>query len=78
MGLFAMSAAVFADDLPRFAREVEPGRATRERNFLPFIRWLARTHPIDTFPCEDPMEAVGVNTPEELKLIEQYLTGRSA
>jgi bifunctional UDP-N-acetylglucosamine pyrophosphorylase / glucosamine-1-phosphate N-acetyltransferase len=76
MGLFAMSSAVFREGLPRFARDVEVGEATRERNFLPFIPWLARTHPIVTFPCEDPMEAVGVNTPDELRLVEQYLRER--
>jgi len=78
MGLFAMSSSVFTQWLPRFARDVEVGRATRERNFLPFIPWLARTHAIATFPCEDPMEAVGVNTPEDLRLVEQYLAERSA
>ena len=78
MGLFAMSGRVFREDLPRFAREVEIGQATGERNFLPFIPSLARTETIVTFPCEDPMEAVGVNTPEELRLVEQYLIGRSA
>jgi NDP-sugar pyrophosphorylase family protein len=74
MGLFAMSPSVFTALLPRYAGEVEVGHATRERNFLPFIPWLARTHEIVTFPCEHPMEAVGVNTPEELKLVEDYLT----
>jgi bifunctional UDP-N-acetylglucosamine pyrophosphorylase/glucosamine-1-phosphate N-acetyltransferase len=78
MGLFAMSSSVFSQCLPRFARDVEVGHATRERNFLPFIPWLARTQPVVTFPCEDPMEAVGVNTPEELGLVEKYLSERSA
>jgi len=76
MGLFAMSGRVFEDDLPRFADDVEVGQATGERNFLPFIPWLARTQSIVTFPCEDAMEAVGVNTPEELKLVEEYLRRR--
>ena len=78
IGLFAMSTRAFDEDLPRFAGGVEVGQSTRERNFLPFIPWLARTQPVVTFPCEDPMEAVGVNTPEELKLVEEYLRGRSA
>lgn len=76
MGLFAMSRGVFTDCLPRYAEEVEVGEATRERNFLPFIPWLARTQPILTFPCEDPMEAIGVNTPDELREIEEYLRSR--
>ena len=73
MGLFAISPPVFTALLPRYASEVQVGQATRERNFLPFIPWLARTHEIVTFPCEHPMEAVGVNTPEELKMVEDYL-----
>ena len=78
IGLFAMSGAVFEEDLPRFAREVEIGHSTGERNFLPFIPWLARAQPVVTFPCEDPIEAVGVNTPEELMLVEEYLRRRAS
>jgi hypothetical protein len=51
---------------------------TRERNFLPFIPWLARTHAVVTFPCEHPMEAIGVNTPEDLARVERYLQQRTA
>lgn len=76
IGLFAISGRAFDDDLPRFAAGVEVGQSTRERNFLPFIPWLARTQRVVTFPCEDPMEAVGVNTPEDLKLVEEYLGRR--
>jgi bifunctional UDP-N-acetylglucosamine pyrophosphorylase / glucosamine-1-phosphate N-acetyltransferase len=73
IGVFALSRAAYTDLLPRYAREVEVGGATRERNFLPFIPWVARAHEVLTFPCTDPMEAVGVNTPEELKQVEEYL-----
>jgi bifunctional N-acetylglucosamine-1-phosphate-uridyltransferase/glucosamine-1-phosphate-acetyltransferase GlmU-like protein len=73
MGLFAMSRRTFCEQLPEYAESVEPGRATRERNFLPFIPWLARSEAIETFPAENPTEAVGVNTPEDLALVERYL-----
>lgn len=73
MGLFAMSPGTYVERLPAYAMAVETGSATGERNFLPFIPWLARTHTVTTFPCEDPMEAVGVNTPEELAAVEAYL-----
>jgi bifunctional UDP-N-acetylglucosamine pyrophosphorylase/glucosamine-1-phosphate N-acetyltransferase len=73
MGLFALSATTYFDRLPSYARDVEVGRATGERNFLPFIPWLARTETVTTFPAEDPMEAVGINTPQDLALVEQYL-----
>lgn len=76
MGLFALSPEAYCDLLPKYAREVEIGHATGERNFLPFIPWVAARADVRTFPSEDPMEAVGVNTPEELALVERYLTGR--
>lgn len=73
MGLFALSRGAFARDLHEYASSVEPGRATGERNFLPFIPWVASRANIVTFPCTDPMEAVGINTPEELQQVEQWL-----
>jgi bifunctional UDP-N-acetylglucosamine pyrophosphorylase/glucosamine-1-phosphate N-acetyltransferase len=77
LGLFAMSVRTFRELLPKYAREVEVGAGTGERNFLPFIPWLARMDTIATFPCEDPMEAVGINTPEELGMVERYLLSLS-
>lgn len=76
-GLFALSAAAFAELLPQFAREAEPAAGTGERNFLPFIAWLAARRPVVTFPCETPDEAIGVNTPEELALVERHLRART-
>lgn len=77
MGLFALSPKSYFDRLPAYAQSVEVGHATRERNFLPFIPWLARIETVTTFPSESPMEAVGVNTPEELAIVERYLASRS-
>jgi bifunctional UDP-N-acetylglucosamine pyrophosphorylase/glucosamine-1-phosphate N-acetyltransferase len=74
MGLFALSAATYSERLTQYAHSVEIGSATGERNFLPFIPWLARTETVTTFPAENPMEAVGVNTPEDLAVVERYLT----
>ncbi len=73
MGLFAMSADAYLHSLPRYAAEVEMGKATGERNFLPFIPWLARRGGVTTFPATNPMEAIGVNTVEELEIVERYL-----
>ena len=78
MGLFGLTARAFFEMLPEFARHVEAGSATRERNFLPFIPWIAARAPVMTFPAVDPMEAVGVNTPEERQEIERYLAARDA
>lgn len=77
IGVFGLSPESYGVLLPRYAHEVEIGGATGERNFLPFIPWVARTRDVLTFPCTDPMEAIGVNTPEELKQVEEYLTRRA-
>jgi bifunctional UDP-N-acetylglucosamine pyrophosphorylase/glucosamine-1-phosphate N-acetyltransferase len=75
-GLFSLSAPAYHHVLPEYAQHVAAGRATGERNFVPFIAWLAATHDVLTFACQHPMEAVGVNTPEDLKMVERYLRGR--
>jgi bifunctional UDP-N-acetylglucosamine pyrophosphorylase / glucosamine-1-phosphate N-acetyltransferase len=78
MGLFALSAEAYWELLTEYARLSEIGQATSERNFLPFIPWVARRRSVATFPATDPMEAVGVNTPEELRAVEAYLRAREA
>ena len=76
MGLFALSAEACFHLLPQFATGVETGAGTGERNFLPFIPWVARRRPVITFSSEHPEEAIGVNTPEELRAVEAYLKRR--
>ena len=76
MGLFALPRTTFTELLPRYAAAVAPGAATRERNFLPFIAWAGREHEVVTFPSVDAVEAVGVNTREELQLVEAHLAAR--
>ena len=51
------------------------GAGAGERNFLPFIPWVAQRRPV-IIPSEDPEEAIGVNTPEELRAVEAYLQRR--
>src|SRR4051812_1952736 len=46
MGLFALSRTTYLDRLAAYADQVETGRTTGERNFLPFIPWLARTETV--------------------------------
>jgi bifunctional UDP-N-acetylglucosamine pyrophosphorylase / glucosamine-1-phosphate N-acetyltransferase len=76
MGLFALSPAA-ARRLPEYAAGVVPGTATGERNFLPFLPWLAaQGAEVRTVAARDDMEAVGVNTPEDLAAVERYLAGR--
>jgi NDP-sugar pyrophosphorylase family protein len=76
MGLFSLSREAYSDALPRFARETLAAPGTGERNFLPFIPWLAGRDIVTTIPCTDPREAVGINTPEDLRSIENWLRER--
>ena len=73
MGLFSLSRSAYLEDLGAYARAAAPGRATRERNFLPFIPALAASRRVVSFACADPIEAVGINTPEELRRVEAHL-----
>jgi molybdopterin-guanine dinucleotide biosynthesis protein A len=76
IGLFSLSTPAFLDRLVEFAAAAEHGPRTGERNFLPFIPWLAHRAPVVTFPCHDPIEALGINTPEDLARVEAYLAAR--
>jgi bifunctional UDP-N-acetylglucosamine pyrophosphorylase/glucosamine-1-phosphate N-acetyltransferase len=76
MGLFALTRETFERDLEDYAAQVPLGSTTGERNFVPFVPWLAQRKPVVTFPCTDPREAVGINTPEELREIESWLRAR--
>jgi bifunctional UDP-N-acetylglucosamine pyrophosphorylase/glucosamine-1-phosphate N-acetyltransferase len=78
MGLFALRRETFEVQLAAYADAVAPGSGTGERNFVPFIPWLAQRSYVATFQCSDEREAIGVNTPEELRLMEDWLTSRSA
>lgn len=75
-GLFSLSLAAYLELLPEFAADPEVGTSTGERNFLPFIPWAARRGPVVTFPCTEPEEAIGVNTPEDLAVVERTLRAR--
>jgi bifunctional N-acetylglucosamine-1-phosphate-uridyltransferase/glucosamine-1-phosphate-acetyltransferase GlmU-like protein len=77
MGLFALSRRAFEEGLTRYAREADVGLGTGERNFLPFIPWLAERATVATFPCTNAMEALGVNTPEDLRVMEGWLRERT-
>jgi bifunctional UDP-N-acetylglucosamine pyrophosphorylase / glucosamine-1-phosphate N-acetyltransferase len=76
-GLFALSAAAYLDELPRYAAAPDAaGATTGERNFLPFLPWIERVGQVTTFPCLDPEETIGVNTPADVAAIEAYLARR--
>lgn len=76
-GLFDLSRAAFLHSLPEYAETVTADSGTGERNFLPFVPWLSSRASVVTFPCVDQEEAIGVNTPVELRLVERYLRERA-
>ncbi len=73
MGLFSLSSRVAFDELQRFAATATAEGGTGERNFLPFIPWMAQRGHVRTFAATHPMEAVGINTPEELAAVSAWL-----
>ena len=77
MGLFSLSSVAAFSELPAFAASAGPGAGTGERNFLPFIPWMARTAPVVTVPATDPFESIGINTPEDLAEVEAHLYRRA-
>jgi bifunctional UDP-N-acetylglucosamine pyrophosphorylase/glucosamine-1-phosphate N-acetyltransferase len=76
-GLFALSRRAFLEHLPRFAAEPERGAATGERNFLPFIPWIAQRGTVLTYDVEAEVESLGVNTASDARQIEDYFAARS-
>jgi CTP:molybdopterin cytidylyltransferase MocA len=76
MGLFSLSRQAYFTDLPAFATGMATSGLTGERNFLPFVPWIAGRGRVITFAAVDEMEAVGVNTPEEREAVEVYLASR--
>ncbi len=73
MGLFVMSDRACFELLPAYAREVVPGEETGERNYLPFIVWVGRHGTVATINGTHSMESVGINTREELRMVERWL-----
>ena len=74
MGLFSLSPDAYFDLLPQFSAQATQSAGTRERNFLPFLPWLAqRGLPVVTFPSTHELEAVGINTPDDRRRLEAYL-----
>lgn len=73
VGVFSLSRRTFLQELEQFAHQPGLGGATGERNFLPFIPWLAARCEVVTFPCTEAIESVGINTPDDLRLVEAHL-----
>ena len=76
MGLFSLSAEAARDRLRVFSAAAAASPGTGERNFLLFIPWLAATDVVRTFPACHPIEAVGINTPDDRARVEAFLASR--
>ena len=76
-GVFDLSFRAYNELLSEFASEGGLGAGTGERNFLPFVPWLAAREQVVSIPCTSVEETIGVNTPEELAHVERYLAQRS-
>jgi bifunctional N-acetylglucosamine-1-phosphate-uridyltransferase/glucosamine-1-phosphate-acetyltransferase GlmU-like protein len=72
-GVFGLSARAYAEWLPEYASQPALGRTTAERNFLPFLPWLAARAAVVTVAVKDAIEAQGTNTIEDLALVERHL-----
>lgn len=73
LGLFDLSLDAYLGDLADFTREATPSSSTGERNFLPFIPWLASRHRVETLPGMSSIEVLGINTPDDLAVVESHL-----
>jgi hypothetical protein len=75
IGLFGLTGRAYRERLPVFAKASARSAGTGEHNFLPFIPWLAGHSLVRTIPATSPIEAVGINTPEDLERVGKYLAG---
>jgi bifunctional UDP-N-acetylglucosamine pyrophosphorylase/glucosamine-1-phosphate N-acetyltransferase len=75
-GLFDLSLSAYSTGLPAYAAAPQVGARTGERNFVPFVAWMAERGPVAAVDCAEPEEAVGINTPDELRQIEAHLRAR--
>lgn len=67
VGVFCASTRGLAEAWDEYACEAPPGRATGERNFLPFLPFLvARGFAFTAVDVRDPDEARGLNTAADL------------
>jgi bifunctional UDP-N-acetylglucosamine pyrophosphorylase / glucosamine-1-phosphate N-acetyltransferase len=72
-GVFALSADTYLGTLVEYDQLSTSASGTGEKNFLPFIPWLAARATIRTFALDDATEAIGINTPAERDTVEKYL-----
>jgi bifunctional UDP-N-acetylglucosamine pyrophosphorylase/glucosamine-1-phosphate N-acetyltransferase len=75
-GVFDLSRRCFLEWLPQYAAAPAIGARTGERNFVPFVPWVAQRGRVTAVSCIEREEAIGINTPEELATLEAHLRER--
>jgi len=75
-GVFDLSVRSYLEWLPQYAEAPEIGARTGERNFVPFVAWVAARGTVVTLPCAAPEESIGINTPDDLAILEAHLQAR--
>ncbi|MEV4100326.1 NTP transferase domain-containing protein [Nonomuraea sp. NPDC049649] len=68
VGVFCLGTDALPEAWEGYLAGAEPGAATGEVNFLPFLPYLSRVRgrPVTVVPVSDPDEARGINTPDDL------------
>ncbi|MBI2833498.1 MAG: NTP transferase domain-containing protein [Acidobacteria bacterium] len=78
MGLFSLSRKAYLQDLARFQVAENAGLQTRQRNFLPFVASESSRGQVVSFSAQHEIEAIGINTVDELQRVADYLCARDA
>jgi len=74
LGTFAISVAGLRDAWTSYLAQVKIGSATGEKNFLPFLPFLAAAGwTVERMDVADAREARGINTPHDLEFFRQTL-----
>jgi bifunctional N-acetylglucosamine-1-phosphate-uridyltransferase/glucosamine-1-phosphate-acetyltransferase GlmU-like protein len=76
IGVFLLSGGrALCEEWQRYRAGSAPGPVTGEINFLPFLVHLSSTAgwPVGRYETDDPDEAVGINTPEDLAFARRLL-----
>jgi bifunctional UDP-N-acetylglucosamine pyrophosphorylase/glucosamine-1-phosphate N-acetyltransferase len=72
VGTFLLDVDGLRDDWDLYRRERNAGAVTGEINFLPFLPYLAKHGwQVSRIAVEDPVEARGINSLEDLKFFQQ-------
>jgi bifunctional UDP-N-acetylglucosamine pyrophosphorylase/glucosamine-1-phosphate N-acetyltransferase len=80
VGTFVLSVEGLRGAWESYSQEQKAGALTGEVNFLPFLPYLARSGwQIHRMRVEDPLEARGINSLEDLRFFQElYATNRKA